>query len=719
MKQILLGKRITVAEVPTPGISSHQVLVETAYSFISSGTELAGVQAAQGSLLDKVRDQPQRVAQVLEMVRINGVKRTMARVQQRVDTRKPLGYSLSGRVIAVGNGIQTLAVGDLVACGGNGYASHAEIVAVPGSLVVKVPSGCDLRSAAAATVGSIAMQGVRRADLRLGESAAVVGLGLLGQMTLQFLAASGVRAIGFDPNPQRVEESQKLGFSAFALTGEATIQKTMQETGGLGVDATLITAATNAPDICQNAIELTRKKGRVVVVGAVPLQFDREPFYRREVDFLISCSYGPGRYDSAYEERGQDYPYAYVRWTEQRNMQAVLDLAASGRLKLDSLISREYPFEEAETAFATLNAAHGPRPLAIVLRYPFTRERPSPKAAPTIAMPAPHAKAGRIGLGVIGVGQFFTNTHLPNLRVLAKEFQIVSVADMAAARAQDIARQVGAAQVTTDYRQLIANPEVDLVIITTRHDLHAPMAMDALCAGKDVFVEKPMAMNTEQLQELTATIDTRGRFYMVGFNRRFSPHITQLRHQLEGRKSPLVATYRVFADPTPLDNWIYTPSGGGRVIGEGCHMLDLLNFLVGDDIPTIEVDTVAPPPGRGGPPGDNFITTMRYADGSLCTLAYSTLGRKSRENGKERLEVMWDGCTFVIDDFARSLGVGCTAGRVTTQNSKGHYEEMVAVGRLLRGRGTLPLNVAACVRATELSFLVDRACRAQQATPVG
>jgi predicted dehydrogenase/threonine dehydrogenase-like Zn-dependent dehydrogenase len=712
MKQVLLGKRIHVTDVPAPGLGSGQVLVEVAYSFISTGTEIAGVKSAAGGLISKVKDHPQRVMQVLEMVRVNGVKKTLARVRARLETRGPLGYSCAGRVIATGSAVQTFAVGDWVACAGMGYASHAEVVAVPVNLVAKLPEGCDLRQASGATVAAIALQGVRRADLRLGETAAVIGLGLLGQIALQLLRASGVRVLGFDANPQRVAEAQALGFAnCFALTDDAAVHEVLVRTGDKGADATIITAAASAPGICQTAIEMTRRKGRVVVVGAVPLQFDRDPFYRNEIDFLISTSYGPGRYDPLYEEGGQDYPYAYVRWTENRNMQAVLQMIADGTLRLDRLIAAEYPLAEAEQAFAAL-AAEGPaRPLAVVLKCELAATPAPAKLSPSVAVPAPRPHEGKIGLGIIGLGTFFGSTHLPNLMTLADRYHVVATCDRNAARAQDVARQMGAAQACSDIAPLLENSDVHLVMITTRHDTHAPLAAAALRAGKHVFVEKPVAVNAEQLQELAAAVEASGRYYMVGYNRRFSPHAVRLRGLCRGRVSPLIVNYRVIADPAPLTHWIYSPAGGGRVIGEACHMLDLFNFLVGDDVPTVEIDVAAPPPGRGGPPGDSFVATLRYADGSLCTLTYSVLGRKSAENGKERLEAMWDGKSYVIDDYVRSFGAGCRAAAAGRQRSKGHYEELVALADYLQGRGPCPISWAACARAAEQSFLIDAQCR--------
>ncbi|UCE58882.1 MAG: bi-domain-containing oxidoreductase [Phycisphaerales bacterium] len=712
MKQILVGDRVCVADVPAPGMGSGQVLVEVAYSFISTGTEIAGVKGARGGVVAKIKEHPQRVAQVLEMVRVDGVKRTFARVKSRLDSRTAPGYSCAGRVIAVGKDVRNFAPGDFVACAGQGYACHAEIVAVPANLVARVPDGCDLRAASATTVGSIALQGVRQADLCLGELAAVLGLGLLGQLTLQLLSASGVDVLGLDPNPKRVDEAKALGFyKCFAVSGEQAVSEILSRTADMGADATLITAATDTPGICQDAMSMTRRKGRVVVVGAVPLQFERDPFYRKEIDFVISCSYGPGRYDPTYEEGGQDYPYAYVRWTENRNMQAVLKMIADGTLRIDPLIAGEYSAADADQAFASLASDEGPRPLALVLKYSSQTAEGSAKASTTVEVALPKPLAGQIGLGIIGVGQFCRSTHLPNVAAQTDKFQLVSVCDKQGAIAHDIARQYGASQACTDAGDLLRNDAVQLVLIATRHDLHAPLAMEALRAGKHVFTEKPMAMNEDQLKKLVELIQQGDRYFMVGFNRRFSPHAVALRELLVGRSGPLVVNYRVQGDPAPADSWIYSASGGGRVIGEACHMFDLFDLLVGDGIAAVEVDVVAPPAGVGGPVGDNLVASIQYEDGSLCTLIYSVLGKKSKQLGKERIEAMWQGRTFVIDDFVQCVGSGCSPSAVTRKSGKGHGEALAALGDYLLGRGPQPLSLEACINATRTSFRVDAMCR--------
>lgn len=718
MKQVLLGNRIHVEDVPVPGLGPGEVLVEVAYSFISTGTELAGVKSAGKSIIGKIKEHPQRIAQVMEMIRVNGVRKTVASVQMKLETRTAPGYSASGRVIATGRNVGHLVPGDLVACAGQGYACHAEVVAVPANLVAKLPAGCDLKNASGATLASIALQGVRRAEPRLGETVAVVGLGLLGQLTLQCLAANGVDTIGFDLNPARVAEASNLGFAqCHVAAGKAAVEIVNSLTAQMGADATIISAATDADGLCQAAMEMTRRKGKVVVVGAVPLSFDREPFYRKELDFLISTSYGPGRYDSTYEEGGHDYPFAYVRWTENRNMQAVLQLIAGGKLRMDSLIAAEYPAAEAEAAFDALNVATGDRPLAVVLKYDWNESVVKSKLSPTCVLTSAKPVNGRIGVGIVGVGQFCRKEHLPNLAAQSDRYQIVGVCDKVGSAAQDVGRQYAARLACTDVDELIRLDDAQLIMIGTRHDTHADLAMRALRAGKHVFVEKPMAMNANELGELLRIIESSQRLYMVGFNRRFSRHIQHVKHLLRRRQGPTQVLYRVLADPAPHDSWIYSTAGGGRAIGEACHMLDLLNYIVGDEIAVREFDVVCCPAGTAGPPSDNFVATIGYEDGSVGTLVYTTLGRQDKLNGKERIEVMWDRRSFVVDDFVLGSGFGCQSPASGGRKGKGHFEELQSLASGLTDAKAWPIPLSAMVRATEMSFTVDAVCRGHEMSP--
>lgn len=708
MKKVFLGDKVTVSDVPVPGIGVREVLVETAYSFISSGTELSGVKSASSNLIDKVKSNPERITKVLDMVRVNGVKKTFIRVKDKLESRGPIGYSCAGKIIAKGQGVNELSIGDRVACGGQGYASHGEVVAVPRNLVCRLPEGCDLKAASGATIASIALQGVRRAGLQLGETAVVLGLGLLGQITLQLLDASGVNVIGFDIDEYRVNESIKNGFqNCFVVTGRQACDEVIARTCINGADAVLITAASSSDDICQNAMEMTRKKGKVVVVGAVPLKFDRNPFYKKEIDFLVSCSYGPGRYDPVYEQEGHDYPYSYVRWTENRNLQAILEMISKGKLDITKLISAEYDINQADAAFRALSSETR-RPLAVVLKYEFSDNKQSSKFASNISLKPVKRETDKISVGIIGAGQLCRGTHLPSFRIFKDKYSVDSICDLNSAVAQDLARQYGAYGACSDPKDIFDNHKLDLVVITTRHSNHAELAIRALQSDKHVFVEKPMAINKQQLEDLKKVIAESSRYYMVGFNRRFSPHVSRLKKKLKNRASPVTVNYRVIADQIDFNHWIYSEEGGRRVVGEACHMFDLFNYLVGSDAQLVEFDTLASPVGRVGPAGDNFIVSVRYSDGSLCTLSYTTLGKKSKDIGKERVEIFWDTQTYLIDDFKISYGNFSSKLKVA---SKGHTEQMKELANYLIGNREQPIDVNDAINATEISFAVDQACQ--------
>ena len=578
MRQVLIRKgQVAVDTVPAALVEPGHLLVEVAFSLISSGTELSSLQTSDLSLLGRAIERPDRVVKVLDHLRRQGLHKTIATVQEKLGAGQPLGYSCSGIVIQVGDGVRDLQPGDPVACAGAGIANHAEIVLVPRNLVVRVPEKCDLRSAASATVGAIAMQGVRRADPRLGEHVAVIGLGLIGQIALQLLRAAGCRVIGLDLDPRRVALAKQLGAeSAFNPARVDVTNEIRHLTSGYGVDATLITAASESDSIVQQAMEITRRKGRVVVVGAVGLGLKRSPLYEKEIDFLISCSYGPGRYDQLYEERGVDYPYAYVRWTENRNMAEYLRLVAEAKVDLGLILEREYELAQAPLAYAALREATE-KPLGVLLRYPLSSQPPeTSKLATRIAL---HTRpvSGRINIAVIGAGSFAKAMHLPNLRQLSDLYHVRAVVSATGVNASGTAEQYGADYASTDYEDVLSDPAIDAVLICTRHHLHAKQAVAALKAGKHVLCEKPLALNE---QELDAILDCYGLsadavlsgeqptperlspVSLVGFNRRFSPGALRARELVSGRHNPLMILYRVNAGYVPLDHWVQTGEGG-------------------------------------------------------------------------------------------------------------------------------------------------------------
>jgi threonine dehydrogenase-like Zn-dependent dehydrogenase len=519
MKQVFIRKgSIRIEDVPAPARQPNNILVEITHSVISTGTELSTLKNASSVRAD-------RVNKVWESVKVRGVARTMDLIKEKMETLEPLGYSCAGRVIAVGSAVRRFKVGDRVACGGAGWANHAEIVSVPENLATAVPPSVSDTFAAYTTLGAIALQGVRRADVRLGETACVIGLGLIGQLTVQLLRASGCTVIGFDTDKSRSGDD---GVSSPA----ELIKRVQQATSAHGVDTTIITASTSSSDPANMAFDITRKKGRVVVVGAVGMDLKRSPFYEKEQDFLISCSYGPGRYDPDYELNGQDYPYAYVRWTENRNMSGFLDLVANGKIFLQPLIGAELPLSQAEEAYDKLS--NGTRPLSILLTSIPTE--PS-KSSVIVQPPVGGAAHDKVRLGLIGVGDFVRSTHIPNLKRLHETVDIYGVCSSRGHVAAAAAKRLRATLTTTDPNELLKNPDLDAVLIATRHNQHAQMAEAALKAGKHVFLEKPLALEVSELEALEKTINALRvtPVLVVGFNRRFSPLAVALKEKLKNR----------------------------------------------------------------------------------------------------------------------------------------------------------------------------------------
>lgn len=704
MKQVLIRRgQIHIEKVPAPLVEPGHILVEVAYSLISAGTEISGVTSSGKPLFKRAIEQPDKVMKVLELVRSQGVQKTFARVRGQLDGGQPTGYSCSGMVLEVGEGVHNLHVGDRVACAGAGIANHAELVLVPKNLVVKVPDTCDLRAASSVTLGAIAMQGIRRADPRLGEVVAVIGLGLLGQLTVQLLHAAGCRVIGFDLDQRRVELARQSGAECAFLSSEVNIVNEINHlTQYHGVDSVLITAATTSDTVVQQAMEIARKKGRIVVVGAVGLGLKRSPFYEKEIDFLISCSYGPGRYDSAYEEEGVDYPYAYVRWTENRNMSEYLRLVGEGKVKLDAIIEKEYPLEKAAQGYADLQN-ETEKPLGVVLRYSGDMADGVILKKETQVQFKKTSVTGKVRIAIVGAGDFAKGMHLPNLQKLNDLYHIRAIVSGTGSNAKAVANQFGADYATSNYTDVLNDPEVDAVLISTRHNLHARQSIEAARAGKAIFLEKPMALNQNELEELENVLKETKVPFMVGFNRRFSPAIQKIGKLLQGRQSPIMILYRVNAGYLPLDHWTQGAEGGGRIVGEACHMLDVFQFLTnGSDI----VDATATPILPSVEhilSSDNMTITVRYAEGSVATLLYTALGTSSLN--KEYIEVYNDNKVFVVDDY-KSLqihGIKKQDWNSSTAD-KGHLTELQSFARFLLQKSSEPIPLSELISTTSLTL---------------
>jgi predicted dehydrogenase/threonine dehydrogenase-like Zn-dependent dehydrogenase len=712
VKQVLFrGGMAVVADVPAPGPERAQVLVQVAWSCVSPGTELvAAARTSVVSILERFRHDPAQLRKVFDVFHDHSLQSFSRMLQQRLTSSTPSGYSCAGIVLATGPGVGDFTPGDRVACAGSGYAHHAEAVAVPQNLVTRVPDGVDLADAATVALGAIALQGVRRAQAAVGERIGVIGLGFLGQLTVQLLKAAGCKVFGMDLDPVRVAQAKILGLDA-APDDLKPVEAARRFSEGYGLDAVLLTAATEDNEPLDLAMQMARRKGRVVVVGDVGLSIRREQMYAKELDLLISTSYGPGRYDPSYEEGGLDYPYAYVRWTENRNMQAYLELIADGGVTLAPLTVRRLPITEAAQAYRLLQE-ESPRPYTVLLEYPTNNGTSMARQVP-IATLGP-AQAGTIRLAIIGAGAFARNVHLPNLRKLADRFRIEVIVARHGATAAATAKQMRARAAGTDYREVLADSAVDAVLIATRHHLHAEMVGEALRAGKHVFIEKPLALTTEELSTLETLVDELATapagcpVVFVGFNRRYSPYAVRLRELVAERSTPLHLSYRMNAGYLPPEHWVHGAEGGGRVLGEACHIFDLFRFLVG--APAVKVcATGVRAARRDVSPTDNFTVTICYAEGSVCTLLYTAQG--GRDLAKEAMELHCDGRSFLLDDYRRLRGFGAKVNLLTKGQEKGHREELWAFQRAIGGLLNRQALWAEAVEVTRTALEADQQVR--------
>jgi len=738
MKQVLLleGKAI-LEEVPAPSVEPGAVLVRTAYSVLSAGTERAVLHAQDAaSILGRAAD-PSTLGRAIDLLRREGPGRMWERIRAAGEGRAVApGYAASGIVQAAGSGVLDCPPGAPVACAGAGRASHAEWISVPRNLVVVVPEGVPLDEAAFTTLGSIALQGVRRSGIQIGECAVVLGLGLIGALTAQVLRAAGARVLGFDLDPGRAARGRGFGFEAYDFAARDPREEVARVTRGLLADTVLVCAQSNAPEVANLAMRLCRRKGRVVIVGDVRLDLDRSLMYEKELDLLISTSYGPGRYDPSYEERGIDYPAPYVRFTLNRNMAAFLDLVRDGRVALRPLIDRVFPLAEAASAYATIDdESTGDRPIGVLLRYPSASEAPAAAAAPALGTgrpPADGAGAGssraatapdafeplpagarEVGVAVCGAGSFVKTVHLPIVK-RARGFRLRVVATASPLNARDAARRFGFGRATTDLLEIVKDASVDLVLIGTRHHLHAPQALEALRARKHVLVEKPLCLEEAEIAPLLSEARRARRLLAVGFNRRYSEIVRRAREVLSRLPGPALVTYRVNAGALPPEHWLHDPAqGGGRIVGECCHFLDLILHLAGAPALLSVRASALPPDGSRVVNGDSFAAILELAGGSRAVLTYTGLG--DPELPKERVEIFKGGAALVLDDFTRLHVFGRPGGSLDLgRQDKGFARQWEEIGRALRGEPneviTLP-EIEAAMRAT---FALARAVRGER-----
>lgn len=672
MKQIVQDLKsgdTRLEKVPLPRVGEGEVLIRTHRSLVSLGTERMLVSFGRANLLEKARQQPGRVKEVINKMKSDGIRPTIEAVFRKLDTPLPLGYSQAGEVMAVGEGVTEFREGDRVVS--NGF--HAEAVAVPKNLVSHIPDGVSWEEASFTVVGSIALQGMRLLRPTFGETVAVVGLGLIGLIASQLLRSAGCRVVGMDLDSEKVAKARELGIEAIntSSAGHDPASYMRGITGGHGADAVLIAASTSSDAVIKQSAEMSRKRGRIVLVGVVGLDIDRSDFYEKELTFQVSCSYGPGRYDEEYEQKGRDYPLPYVRWTEKRNFGAVLNAIAEGKLDVKSLITERVPLREYMRIYGEMEEHDS---IASILEY--SPEKIKEDGQPrTVSIPESRFEGGEGTLGIVGAGNFTQSTLLPALRKCGAPVKyLVSSGGLSST---DLARKHGVACSTTDMEEVLQDPEVKGVLIATRHHQHAEMTVRALRAGKQVFVEKPLALSGEELDEIIEAVEETGHTVTVGFNRRFSPYAFKMRSMLGDRPGPMNVIATMNAGPIPSDHWLQDPErGGGRIIGEACHLVDLVTSLTGSAVVRVGMQAMGRNPRENS---DNASIHLKYANGSLGVINYFANGSKSY--AKERVEVYSEGRTLVLDNFRKLYGYGFSDGfslsntLMSTKQDKGHEQQ--------------------------------------------
>jgi len=717
MKQLLQNLRTgeaTVAEVPVPVVQPGRVLVRTAASLISAGTERALTELGQKSLLGKARERPELIGKVWEKVKTEGVAQALEGVRDKLDQSHAVGYSAAGIVIECAPDVTDFRPGDRVACAGTDYASHAEIISVPRNLCVRLPEQLSFAEAAFGTVGAIALQGVRLAEPTLGEAVVVIGLGLVGQLTVQLLRANGCRVFGIDIDETRIQLALQSGAEAGSAPADAK-KKVMTWSRGRGADACIIAAATTSDEPVELAGEISRLKGRVVAVGLVGMNVPRNVYYQRELTLKVSLSYGPGRHDPDYEERGHDYPVAYVRWTEGRNIEAFLDLLAGSRIDVKPLITHRFSIDDAPKAYELISGKAHQNYLAVILEYRTEGEVSRRIENKSATKPAAKS-AGRVGVGLIGAGGYAQKMLLPNFKAAGAEF--CSIASASGVSARDVGTKYGFKRFLSDAQSVIDDDEANLIVIATRHGSHAELATLALEAGKHVFVEKPLALNDVELNTvLKAASGSEGQL-LVGFNRRFSPLAARAQEIFANRQAPLSIVYRVNAGRIPREHWTQDPNeGGGRIIGEVCHFIDLMQFLTGTTPKSVFAESVTGDLGNIVREDSVFIT-IQFEDGSNGVIAYLAEGDSSLP--KEHLEIFGEGKTFVIDDFrsAKLYFDGREKKETLRQQDKGQAEETrIACAVVAEGK-PIPITLQELEATTRATFRIKDSLRTGQRVKV-
>ena len=712
MKQLLQNMRdgkTVVEDVPVPEVRVGTALVRTAASLVSAGTERMVVEFAEKSLVGKARSRPDLAKQVIEKARREGWLSTVQAAFNRLDQPMALGYSSAGTIMGLGGNMQGLRLGQRVACAGGGYAVHAQYAVVPRNLLAALPDDVSFEAGAFATLGAIAMHGYRLGQPQVGERVAIIGLGLLGYLAAQIAAAGGCSVLGIDVDPKRVALADSMGIRA-VLRAEAA------EAGGAftsnrGFDVVLICADTASNDPVELAATLARDRGRIVATGAVGLEIPRKPYYEKELSFINSRSYGPGRYDALYEEGGNDYPAGYVRWTEGRNLESVVELMGRGQLKVEPLITHRFPIEEAAQAYEVITGKKKQAFLGVLLTYEQTNE----EGAKRIEFPRASAQASDVRLGVIGAGNFANATLLPALRKI-QGIELAGIASAGGLHAQYAAKKYGFRYACSSAEEIIGDVSINTVAILTRHDTHAELAIQALKAGKNVFVEKPLAINADQLAVIQRQLKRNDNGLLtVGFNRRFAPLAGRLAEFFRGRGEPMHIHYRVNAGYIPANHWTQDPLvGGGRIIGEACHFVDFISFLVGEAPVCVSAQAL---PDSGKYREDNASITLSFPDGSIGVIDYLANGDKSL--AKERVEVFCGGKVSTLEDFRRLQTVtGGKRQEVKTAQDKGWKDEWAAFAKAIKQGGEPPIPYVQLIGVTKATLAAVESIHTRQPVEV-
>jgi len=686
-------------DVPAPKLLPGCVLVRMAASLVSAGTERASYEFAGKNLLQKAKARPDLVAEVFNKIRRDGLFSAVAAVRSRLDQPNALGYSSAGTVIGVGEGITDLNVGDRAACAGASYAVHAEFACIPRLLVAKIPqSAVSFEDAAFTTLGAVALHGVRTAEVKLGDVVAVIGLGLVGQLTVQILKAAGCQVVGMDIATERAELAYRLGADDVSISGDGLRDLCRQHSNGHGADAVLITAETPSSEPVALAGEVARDRAIVVAVGTVGMEIPRKLYFEKELDFRVSRSYGPGRYDSAYEQKGRDYPVGYVRWTETRNMEAFLRLLSAGKVDVKPLITHRFPIEGAQNAYDLITGKLASSFLGVLITYPAQAEASQEirlRGNTTVL-----AGEKSLAMGVLGAGNFAMSTLLPALKQV-RGVEMIGVCAASGSHARHAAEKFDFRYCASDEHRLVNDPAINAIVIATRHHLHAAQVLAALAAGKHVFCEKPLCLNEIDLRKIVHAHATASRslLLMVGFNRRFAPLALKMKSFLKPIKEPLALHYRVNAGSVSRDHWVNDPEqGGGRILGEVCHFVDFLTFLTGSLPIEVETKSVS---SYDQTSDENVIISLRFANGSQGTISYLSNG--DRSYSKERVEVFGGGAVAVLEDFRRlelaRLGKKQNFSSRFRQD-KGHRAELEAFAAAIRGEGQIPVPFEEIVSST-------------------